>query len=516
METALPEGDAVVSLVDIAVRRGTRLLLEGTSWRIRRGEHWVVTGPNGTGKSTLVQALAGELPVVRGRVIPGKAWKIENTGYVSFESHRRLIAREERLDISRQFSCNAENLTTVRDLFEGNLETLDNDVLTSLNSGVSLLMDRPVQALSTGEMRKVLIAKTLARFPKLPTLLILDEPFEGLDESSRRDLMLLVRKLMAEGAQIVLVTHRFSEIPPEITHVLVLGKKGVVGKGPRKAFLDANRETPVFEDIRTKLSAIPPFRGIRKASPPVLVAMRGVCVSYGSTAVIDGLDWTFRRGENWTILGPNGAGKSTLLQMIAGDHPQAYANDIRLFGRRRGTGESIWEIKASIGMISPEFQIRYRKNIIGLEVVLSGFYDSIGLFRRSTPEEEKIAGQWMRHMGIANLAQRPFPQLSQGEQRMVLLARAMVKSPILLILDEPCQGLDRKNRQRVLALIDAVGRHTPTHILCVVHHIEEIPACTTHVLRLFKTADGRRAAGIIEKQGGISGKVPRRSLSGQR
>jgi molybdate transport system ATP-binding protein len=176
--------------------------------------------------------------------------------------------------------------------------------------------------------------------------------------------------------------------------------------------------------------------------------------------------------------------------MISGDHPQAYANEITLFGRRRGRGESIWEIKAPIGMISSELQIGYRKRITALEVVLSGFHDSVGLYRRSTPLQKETAWDWLRCLGIPDQADRPFPQLSQGEQRMILLARALVKSPALLILDEPCQGLDRENRRRFLSLIDAVGRHTPTHILYVTHHPEEIPACTTHILRFVPGPNG--------------------------
>jgi molybdate transport system ATP-binding protein len=231
----------------------------------------------------------------------------------------------------------------------------------------------------------------------------------------------------------------------------------------------------------------------------VLIEMRRVNVRYGSEVILADVDWTVRRGENWAVLGPNGAGKTTLLGMIAGDHPQAYANEIYLFGRRRGSGESIWEVKAPIGMISPEFQIRYRKGITALEVVLSGFHDAVGLYRRCSPMERETERDWLRHMGIADRADRPFPHLSHGEQRLVLLARAMVKSPALLILDEPCQGLDRENRRRFLSLIEGVGRHTATHLLYVTHHPDEVPDCITHVLRLGGGGGGSRTA-VAEKR----------------
>ena len=160
------------------------------------------------------------------------------------------------------------------------------------------------------------------------------------------------------------------------------------------------------------------------------------------------------------ILGPNGSGKTTLLNLITADNPQAYANRIYLFGRRRGSGESIWDIKQRIGIVSSEFQIRYRKPITAFEVVLSGFFDSVGLYRHASAGQKQMAEQWMAVLGIAHKSDKIFNQLSYGEQRMVLLARAMVKMPLMLILDEPCQGLDRTNRHRILEAIDIIGRRS--------------------------------------------------------
>lgn len=212
--------------------------------------------------------------------------------------------------------------------------------------------------------------------------------------------------------------------------------------------------------------------------------MKNTTVQYGKTVVLKNLNWTVRRGENWAITGPNGAGKTTLLSLITGDNLQAYANEIYLFGRRRGTGESIWEIRQQIGIISPELQIAYRKQINAAQVVVSGFFDSVGLYRRSTPEQWETAREWMEILSISHKAESPFDQLSCGEQRMVLLARAAVKLPLLLILDEPCQGLDPSNRQKILELTEFIGRHTRAHLLYVSHHPEEIPACVSKTLEL--------------------------------
>ena len=487
------EDDFVVSLVDVAVRLGDRRLFEGTSWQIRRGEQWAVMGPNGAGKSTLALALAGELPIVRGRVIRGRGCTADNVGYVSFELHRRLIAREEGRDHARYFSGDWGDQATVRQLFDRDPAVSALCRRAAQHLAVTPLLGRAVRTLSTGEMRKVLIARALSA---APGLLILDEPFDGLDAPSRNHLMGLIGRLMAGGTPVVLITHRRAEIPREVTHFLRVEAGKVVRQGPRECFFREEREKVGRAGAVPPVTVPSPFREVRSGGaeaevPEVLIEMKGVRVRCGSTVILQDLDWTVRRGENWTILGPNGTGKTTLLGMISGDHPQAYANEITLFGRRRGSGESIWEIKAPIGMISSELHIRYRKPVTALEAVLSGFHDSVGLFRRCTPAQRESARDWLRHLGMADKEDRRFPHLSHGEQRMVLLARAMVKAPSLLILDEPCQGLDAENRRRILSIIDAVGRHTPTHILYVTHHPEEIPACTTHMLRFVRGSNGR-------------------------
>jgi molybdate transport system ATP-binding protein len=191
-----------------------------------------------------------------------------------------------------------------------------------------------------------------------------------------------------------------------------------------------------------------------------------------------------RRGENWFVQGPNGSGKTTLLSLVCGDHPQAYANDIRLFGVPRGSGESIWDIKRRIGLLSTEFQIAYRREASGLEVVVSGFHDSIGLYERTSPAEEASARELLGLLGLEELAKLDFGALSGGQQRLVLLARAMVKRPELLVLDEPCQGLDPANRGLVLAMIDRIVAGTTADLIYVSHHRDELPRCLTHLLEL--------------------------------
>ena len=193
--------------------------------------------------------------------------------------------------------------------------------------------------------------------------------------------------------------------------------------------------------------------------------------------VLKNFNWSVQQGENWKIVGPNGAGKSTLLNLISGYNLQVYANEIYLFGLRRGTGESIWDVKQKIGLVSSEFQIHYRESISALKVVLSGFFDSIGFYRPASMKQKETAFNWMEFLEIAKVAEDDFTRLSYGQQRLVLIARAMVKSPPLLILDEPCQGLDRTNRNLVLKLIDQIGQNSVTQILYVTHIAAIQPNC---------------------------------------
>jgi molybdate transport system ATP-binding protein len=216
----------------------------------------------------------------------------------------------------------------------------------------------------------------------------------------------------------------------------------------------------------------------------VLVRMKSVSVAYNGTKVLQQICWTVRENEQWALLGPNGAGKTTLLSLIMGDNPQAYANDITLFGRRRGSGESIWEIKQHIGWVAPELQLYYPGGATCLDVVCSGFFDSIGLYRQCSSNQREAAMSWMQWLGLSERAKTVFEQISEGEQRLALIARALVKSPALLILDEPCQGLDESNRDRVLQAIDQAGSRLNTSMIYVTHRADELPKSITHILRL--------------------------------
>ena len=220
--------------------------------------------------------------------------------------------------------------------------------------------------------------------------------------------------------------------------------------------------------------------------------MQNVTVRYGSATLLDGVNLTVKEGESWALLGPNGSGKTTLLSLIIGDNPQAYSNDVKVFGRQRGTGESIWELKRRIGWVSPELHTHFDENLCCLEAVESGFQDTVGVYGEVTPAERKKSLTWLARFGLKEFAGQPLFSLSTGLQRMVLLARALAKQPRLLILDEPCQGLDELHRDLFIDTVDGLLRSRQVTAIYVTHRAKEIPPSIRKVCRL---KDGRRGMG---------------------
>ena len=293
--------------------------------------------------------------------------------------------------------------------------------------------------------------------------------------------------------QIVLVLSMMEDVPKFITHVVPVDSMRVGEKMERSSYLkqfaveDASRRESdeVGYAVTDSQVAAVPYQGTNFSGSEV-VKLNKVSIRYDDRTILSELDWLVQRGEKWALSGDNGSGKSTLLSLICADNPQSYACDISLFGRRRGTGESIWEIKQHIGYVSPEMHRAYLKNLPTIEIVASGLHDSIGLYVRPKPEELEQFMRWMEIFGIGALKERPFLQLSSGEQRLALLARAFVRDPELLILDEPLHGLDTYNRRRVKRIIEAFCRREDKTLIMVTHYANELPSCITHRIHLKK------------------------------
>lgn len=308
------------------------------------------------------------------------------------------------------------------------------------------LLNKYVITLSSGELRKLQLIKTLLA---QPSTLILDNPFIGLDAKTRQQLNELLPRLSKEKhLTIYLVIARLEDIPDYVDDIIWM--------------------TPREQWQSTSI-----------VSTPEVVCFNNVTIRYGNRTILNNLNWTIHQGECWALTGPNGSGKSTLLSLICADNPQAYACDIRLFGRQRGSGETIWDIKRRIGYVSPEMHRSYRHNIPAVQVVASGIRDTVGLYTRMTDADREQCLKWMQVFGIADMEQRPFLTLSSGEQRLVLLARAFVKEPELLILDEPLHGLDSLRCQQVKHIIQSYSRQPAKTLIMVTHYMEELPPCFT-------------------------------------
>ena len=328
--------------------------------------------------------------------------------------------------------------------------------------------------LSSGELRKFQIVRMLLTSARV---LVVDNPFIGLDVAARKLLNeLLLRLAEMAGLQLILVLSSGGDIPPFVTHVYRLDDLRLGPKVPAATF---RRE----ELVQPPQVALPPAKG-KPLECTEVVKLNGVTIRYGDRTILNSLDWTVRNGEKWALAGPNGSGKSTLLSLISADNPQAYAQDIVLFGRQRGTGESIWEIKRHIGYVSSEMHRSFLKDIPAANMVASGYFDSLGLYETPTVAQLASAEAWMEAFGIGAMAGRSFLRLSSGEQRLVLLARAFVKDPDLLILDEPLNGLDAANKERVKAIIDAFCERPGKSLIFVSHYEADLPSCITGRLEL--------------------------------
>lgn len=477
--------EPVVQLEAVTLRLRERRILPGTDWTIRPGERWAVLGPNGAGKTTLVRALAGEVPAICGRLRPAEPLRLRSqSAIVSFEHGRRLLLRAEAYARGRDFAGDPDPGLRVEDLLPPE-RTPACEAAGGLGLDIARLRGRRIAELSTGELRRLQIALALAAAPRL---LILDEPCEGLDPEARTALAARLGECLPRECALVWVTHRPEELPPGITHLLAVreGRVAFQGRADREAWarLEAMLSPPAVRPARTSHAA----DGGRPAE--VHIALRGVRVMHRGVTVFEDFSWTVRSGEHWAVLGPNGSGKSTLLRLVTGEHPQAHANRIEVLGARLGGGRTLREHRRGIGWVSAELHRGYGAAATAREVVLSGRFDSIGLYRRVPEEAWAAAQRLLAELGALELAERSFLQLSAGEQRLVLLARALVKPPRILILDEPCQGLDLIHRRRFLDAVDrfaAAGRAT---VICVGHGEEDLPSCITHRLRLVRPAGG--------------------------
>jgi molybdate transport system ATP-binding protein len=492
----------LLSINHATVRFLNNTLFSSLNFIVCKGQHYALVGESGSGKSALLQTIAGRFNITGGNIDYHFFNEfLERSGHDgTHHTYHQLIALVEtkhhfkNLSNTTDFyyqqrynSSDSEDALTVEEYLQtiapapGNKPRWDTEKAIALLK-LGDLRSKQLIKLSNGETKRLMLAAALL---KNPVLLLLDNPLVGLDVQTRTEFDSILDEITASGITVIMATSP-DEIPSAITQVVML-RSGSISQIILKEhfnpmpFALKTKDNIDNEELKALLSG-----AANKAMYQFIINMNNVHVQYGDKVILDQINWQVLPGERWALLGPNGAGKSTLLSLINGDNPQAYANDIVLFDKKRGTGESIWDIKSKIGFVSPELHQYFPMDNSCLQVIESGYYDTLGLFRPSIKSRAETALRWMKALEIEKYARVLLKNIPASAQRLCLLARALIKNPDLLIFDEPCQGLDAHQQQHFKRLVDTICRLSNVTLIYVTHYQQEIPESVTKVLRLEK------------------------------
>lgn len=437
-------------------------------------------GVNGSGKTTFGTILE------KGRYAYGNRLSFpegrDKVKMLSFSDIHSLSGMEAQYYSQRMESTMNDMVPSVSDVMGDKIYLSE---WRQLCESLSLhgIVDKKVNYLSSGELRKLLIINAVI---ESPDVLILDNPYIGLDSSSRDEFDRTMKELRLRGLSVILLLCDASDIPDYVDAAVKIEDR-IIGE-LMTGYDEISSLRMCDQDICDEELELPPLPGRKFEGHEVSFSIKAGHVRYGEKEIIRDLDWEVRNGERWVLTGQNGSGKSLLLSLVCADNPQAYANDIILFDRKRGSGESIWEIKDAIGYVSPEMQLFFKSNSTILEIVVQGLRNSLNRYHKPTEAEINLAQEWLRLLGITEIASCRFNELSSGEQRLALVARAMIKQPELLVLDEPLHGLDSRRKEIVKSLIDKLMERNGTTLIFVTHYESEIPSCVTLRKHLDKIA----------------------------
>ncbi len=488
MNQKLP--DSLIEIEKLSVQLSGKTVLDQIDLRINHNEQWAITGPSGSGKTVLAQTIAG------GHFHSGNikyhfydSGKSQTDIVFVHQQHRfRNLSNRNDFYYQQRFnSTDAEDTITVAQELAIS-QFGDETILPGFRAldipdlmRISHLLNEPLIQLSNGENKRLQIARALLRAPRF---LILDNPFTGLDADGRNILNGIINRLTEANIGILLIAPP-AELPSCITHIAILQNGRMASAGARNEILISpivhkKHLSQIDHNILSQLHQ-PPDEEFEYA-----IIMKKVNLKYGGKIILQDINWEVKKGELWSLSGPNGAGKSSLLSLITADNPQAYANEIYLFDRRRGSGESIWDIKRRIGYVSPEIHLYFHYGASCFETIASGYFDSIGLFRKLSQEQESRVMQWMQALNMQDSLNKKLFEFSTGQQRLILLARALVKNPPMLILDEPCQGLDEEQENQFRTIVTEICHLFNTTLVYTSHYKEQIPASVNKHLELDK------------------------------
>lgn len=479
---------------DASVKKELNVILQHITFSLNGGEMLAVVGASGCGKTTLGQLVAGSLPAYTGIVKVMEKVKplfVDQQDNFFAQSGMSLTYYSQRYEYTEE----SADIPTVGAWLENLTEDVADkaqiaDVFECMH--IVPLYSRNLLQLSNGERKRVQIALALL---ENADLYVFDQPFLGLDTATRELLRNVLQELLKQGKAIVLVCG-VMQIPAFANHVMRLKEGTIDAYADTKTFIASLPKKKILDIKPEDLHLPQPEKEVDAMG--FVVKMKDIHVTMAGEPILHDISWEVKEHERWLLAGHNGSGKSTLLSLITADNPQAYINDIALFGKPRGSGESIWDIKKKIGFVSPELHLYFlRKTKLTafkttssttdmncLNVVISGFHDEIGSVSEATNYQQQMAREWLKTLHLEYLQDKNFSEVSLGEQRMLLLLRALVKNPPLLILDEPCQGVDYEQSQRFVELLDLVCTSLDSTLIYVSHSPDEIPSCITHKIEL--------------------------------
>ncbi|USD67978.1 molybdate ABC transporter ATP-binding protein ModF [Vibrio sp. SCSIO 43136] len=452
-----------ITFEEILVKR-PHTTLNIPHWRIPTDQCIGVFNGDGDVGTLLGDLLCGEILPDSGQFeLSGR-----KVAQVSLTEQQRLLEMEianDDTDFLDRIDTGSSVLSLILNVCQD--ESSANALMQGLD--ITHLAHSGFRVLSTGETRRVMLARALG---SEPDVIVLENPFTGLDVEHHAALSSLLSQL-SKTTQLIVVFNREEDIPDWIDQI-ALFNHGTMDSVLSKQDWDSH---PIIAQLKAQSAQqseqmLDLIRSAQYQSPfenPIFELNNGK-VAYTDKTIFSDVNWRIDKGVHWQVKGPNGCGKSTLLGLIFGDHPQCYSNDIHIFGNKRGSGETIWEIKQHIGMVSSALHLQYRVNCSALHVILSGFFDSIGLYDQPSKKQVQLAEEWLEILHMTQFAKTPFKALEYGQQRLLLIARAIVKQPTLLILDEPYQGLDYLGRRLVKSALEMIAKEKLCQLLYVSHY----------------------------------------------
>jgi molybdate transport system ATP-binding protein len=489
----------LISIQKATVKQFDKVVFENLDFEWGSGQHWAILGQSGVELTAFLDTVLGKTMVTSGIILRpfSKEYQHQKSEAGEVNSFRDLIAT-----VSQQYTF--KNKSNIQNFYyQQRFNSMESDEAMTVEdylknievkvqgrwdlSGVIRFMnlahlkDKSLIKLSNGETRRLSFAAALIKNPKI---LLMDQPLTGLDKETRKVFGVMLSEIIDSGIHVMMSTHS-DEIPSCITNVGFLANRNISIGAQTHDLIENHQQWRKGNEIDSEVIQ----RLLKKdLEPPYqkIVEFRNVSVKYGEILILDQVNWTILPNEKWALKGENGAGKSTLLSLILGENPQAYANEIYLFDRKRGSGESIWDIKKQIGFVAPELSRFFPNNQTCQKVVLSGLFDTMGLFKKVTTEQEQRALDWLRLFNLENSAGLLLHQVSLENQRFILLARALIKNPSLLVLDEAAQGMDDIQRRLFRETIDLVCSILPLALVYVSHYEQDIPSCVNKIFRLNK------------------------------